>query len=173
MFHVQLRQFPHNHSQFNLTAGELRTLAETWVRGQWLMFGERRWSPHQATLTVIEGPRAALEQLSMGRGWRHVERHGEDVTRRVLDAAAATVAQAATAPSGASAAPVNASGHGQPGRGLNPTAEELQALLGEAPRAEALLVAWRRIAARSKGRSPSECLSLAEEELDSSHRGGS
>ena len=168
MFHVQLRQFPHNHSQFNLTAEELRTVAETWVRGQWLMFGERRWSPHQATLTVIEGPHAALEQLSMGRGWRHVERHGEDVTRRVLDAAGAAVAQAAALANSASAAPVGGTGLGAAEGGVTSSADELHALLGAAPRAEALLATWRRIAACSEGRSPSECLSLAEQELDSS-----
>jgi hypothetical protein len=167
MFHVQLRQFPHNHSQFNLTAEDLRALAETWVRGQWLVIGERRWSSHQATLTVIEGPHASVQQLSMGRGWRHVQRHGDDVTQRVLDAAGAAIAQAARLASSASAAPVNATESGASEGGLDSAAAELRTLLGEAPRAEALLAAWQGIAARSPGRSPSECLSLAEQELDS------
>src|ERR1700716_2034357 len=136
MFHIQLRQFPHNTCQFNLTAEELRTVSETWVRGQWLVIGERRWSPHQAKLTVIEGQHAPPEQLSMGRGWSHVQRHGEDVTRRVLDAAGAAISQAAAVASSASAAPVSATGHGEPDGSLDSAPDDLQALLGEAPRAE-------------------------------------
>jgi hypothetical protein len=168
MFHVQLRQFPHNTSQFNLSEDELRTVAETWVRGQWLVIGERKWSPHQAKLTVIEGPHAPPEQLSMGRGWSHVQRQGEDVTQRVLNAAAAAISQVATLASSASTAPASATGSGEPDGSLGSAAGELQALLGDAPRAAALLVAWREVAARFPDRSPSECLSLAEQELDSS-----
>src|SRR6516165_10324622 len=66
MFHLQLRQFPHNHSQFNLTEQELHAIAGPWVRGQWLAIGERKWNAHQAKLTIVEGPRVQMAQLSMG-----------------------------------------------------------------------------------------------------------
>jgi len=85
VYHIELRQFPHNFSHFNLTAQALQeTVLDAWARDQWVEVGERRWNPHQATLTVIEGPELPLEQLSMGRGWRNALRQGTDVTSDVL-----------------------------------------------------------------------------------------
>jgi hypothetical protein len=87
MYHVELRQFPHNFCRFNLTERELReAILDVWTQGGWIEFGERKWNPHQANLTVIEGPRLALEQLSMGRGWRAAARDGQDVTEQLLAA---------------------------------------------------------------------------------------
>jgi hypothetical protein len=176
MFHLQLRQFPHNHCQFNLTDQELRSVAEIWASGEWLAMGERRWNSHQAKLTIIEAPRIAVQQLSMGRGWRHVERHGEDVTRRVLDAASASFASAAATPVAGTAHPAPVAGPSgtpyAPATGGAPGAREsppsaARSLLGDGPRAEALLAAWQDTARRFPERSPSECLALAEQELDS------
>jgi hypothetical protein len=85
MYHLELRQFPHNLCHFNLTEAQLRTtVLEPWAREQWIELGERKWSPHQAKLTVIEGPRLALDELSMGRGWRAAQRAGRDVTTQLL-----------------------------------------------------------------------------------------
>src|SRR5438445_7825638 len=84
MFHVELRQFPHNACSFNLTEAELFALVVPWSRERWVELGEREWSPHQARLTVLEGPRLPVEQLSMGRGWRNAQRQSEDVTERML-----------------------------------------------------------------------------------------
>ncbi len=87
MYHVELRQFPHNFCRFNLTERELReTILDAWAQGEWIDFGERKWNPHQAHLTVLEGPRLALEQLTMGRGWRAAIREGQDVTEQLLAA---------------------------------------------------------------------------------------
>ena len=66
MFHLELRQFPHNHCQFNLADEELRAIAEPWANGQWVELGQRKWSPHQAKLKIIEGPPIPMQQLSMG-----------------------------------------------------------------------------------------------------------
>jgi hypothetical protein len=176
MFHLQLRQFPHNHCQFNLTDQELRSVAEIWSRGEWLAMGERRWNSRHAKLTIIEAPRIAMQQLSMGRGWRHVERHVEDVTRRVLDAASASLASATASPVARAAHPAPVVGSSgtpdSPGTGGASTAREsppsaLRSLLGDGPRAEALLAAWQDTAWRFPERSPSECLALAEQELES------
>jgi hypothetical protein len=87
MYHIELRQFPHNFCRFNLTERELReAFLDAWARGEWIELGERKWNPHQANLTVLEGPRLPVDQLSMGRGWRNAKRQGEDVTARLLTA---------------------------------------------------------------------------------------
>ncbi|HEY2202174.1 MAG TPA: hypothetical protein VGH56_09800, partial [Solirubrobacteraceae bacterium] len=84
MYHIELRQFPHNTCRFNLTEQELRAVLEPWVREKFVEVGERKWSPHQAKLTILEGPRLEVQQLSMGRGWRAAQRQSEDVTERLL-----------------------------------------------------------------------------------------
>jgi hypothetical protein len=150
MHHVELRQFPHNTCRFNMAEEELRALIVPWAQGEWVEMGERKWSPHQAKLTVLEGPRLPMEQLRMGRGWRAAQRQGEDVTERVLEAAKATGARAATA------------GGGTGGEALE---GELRPLLGDEP--TALLEAWRLLAAADPGRRPSECLAAAERAVDS------
>ena len=88
-YHVQLRQFPHNHARFNIAPRELAAIAERWARGEWIELGERKWTPHQARLTILEGSPLPDSQLTMGRGWRHAERSGVDVTERVLASVAA------------------------------------------------------------------------------------
>lgn len=90
MFHVELRQFPHQARVFNLTQDELdaRVIAP-WVAGRAVELEDRRWLPDRARLTVYEAPRLEPDQLGMGRGWQNVTREGKDVTARVLAAAAA------------------------------------------------------------------------------------
>ncbi|HTU80233.1 MAG TPA: hypothetical protein VMF09_15895 [Solirubrobacteraceae bacterium] len=154
MYHVELRQFPHNMCRFNLDQRALGAIVEPWVRDQQIEFGERRWSPRSATLVIIEGPQLPLEQLTMGRGWRAAQRHGTDVTERVL-ASARQHASAALAPGvPASAAPAS-----------DPFALGMQmaALLGAD--AMRLLEAWQATAAGSPGLAPSETLALAEQAL--------
>ncbi len=166
MYHVELRQFPHNHCRFNLTEQELGALALAWARGQLVHLGERKWSPHQARLTIVEGPRLAAEELSMGRGWRTVQRQGEDVTERVL-AEAARVALAAHQQAAAQP-PAQAGVSAQDAAPADPltTGVQLAALLGEQP--AALLAAWRAVVARRPGLSPSDSLAVAEREIASS-----
>ena len=144
MYHIELRQFPHNTCRFNLTERELRAVLEPWVREKFVTLGERKWSPHQAKLTILEGPRLEVQQLSMGRGWRAAQRQSEDVTERLLAAAAG-----AAAPAGG-------------------FAEQLLPLLGADP--AALLQAWRLTAERRPELSPSESLALAEATLTSLER---
>jgi hypothetical protein len=169
MYHVEMRQFPHNFCRFNLSEQELQEqVLDAWARQEWLEFGERKWNPHEATLTVLEGPRLELQELSMGRGWRNAQRRGEDVTewvvasRRAELAAASGEAQAGqgagrgpgSAPAGSGAEP------GGAGR-AQALAAELVALLGEDP--ASLIRAWQLALERHPDRSPSECLALAEE----------
>src|ERR1700685_2045412 len=122
MYHVELRQFPHNHARFNLSDGDLVALIDPWVRERWVELGERKWIATQATITILEGPQLPVERISMGRGWRTEQREGQDVTERVLAAAKTAIEQAdqapapATAPAAAggtaSAAPAAALDHG-------------------------------------------------------------
>lgn len=170
MYHVELRQFPHNSNRFNLTERELRTtILDAWAQGEWIEFGERKWSPHRATLTVIEGPEIPLAELSMGRGWPNAKRQGEDVTEKLLAVArrgssgapgsvgSGTGSNVAGAQAEATIAPVGAV-H-DPHR----LADELLALLGDDP--TPLIRAWRLALERHPDRTPSECLALAEDLL--------
>jgi len=186
VYHVELRQFPHNVNRFNLGDAELWAIVEPWVRERAFELGERKWSPQQARITILEGPHLTVQDLSLGRGWRLAQRKSEEVTARVLEHAALVVrerdAAAQVVPqrgaSGPAAAAVQEAGEGPsfaapaaPG-GAPGTADplavgvELGALLGPDP--ARLLAAWRQIAARSSGLSPSEALALAEREIERS-----
>ena len=85
MFHVELRQFPHQARAFNLTREQLDArVVGPWTSGSAIELDERRWTPERAKLTVYEGPELSPDQLGLGRGWANVTRAGEDVTARVL-----------------------------------------------------------------------------------------
>lgn len=91
MYHIELRQFPHNFCRFNLTERELRnTVLDAWLAGRWIELGDRKWNSQQAKLVILEGPQLPVEQLSMGRGWRNARRDGQDVTDQLLAGAPAT-----------------------------------------------------------------------------------
>jgi hypothetical protein len=88
VFHVELRQFPHVARAFNQTEAELmRGVLAPWVRGDLVDFGERKWSPERAKLTIYEGPELRSDEIAMGRGWSNATRQGEDATARLLRAA--------------------------------------------------------------------------------------
>jgi hypothetical protein len=190
VFHIELRQFPHNVCRFNLEQAELfATIVEPWANEQWIEVGERKWRPDQARLTVLEGPRLDMQQLSMGRGWGSATRESEDVTERVLAEARARGARREGAQAGAAGGagvgprPATASAAaGSPSpppaqgtspedslaavaAGVGPLTQQLRELLGEDP--VALLQAWRLAALRRPELSPSECLALAERTLSS------
>jgi hypothetical protein len=153
VYHLELRQFPRNLCRYNLDEQELRAILDAWVRDQRVELGERSWDPRRARITIYEGPRVPNELLTMGRGWRHAQRHGENVTARML----------IDARSGARPGDrVRGAGGAQP---LLDELLDLAALLGPEPRR--LLAAWRRASARLPGRPPSECLAEAERQLAS------
>jgi hypothetical protein len=157
VYHVELRQFPHSLWRFNLTKEELDEVVEPWAREEWVDLGERKWSPHQARLTILEGPRIPIDQLSMGRGWRTAQRQSADVTERVLaDAKALRTAALETLTQ-------------DPSHDVALLADslgvELLSLLGEEP--APLLEAWRLAAARWPERPASECIALAEQAVRS------
>jgi len=93
VFHVELRQFPHQARAFNLTREELNArFVGPWASGRSIELDERHFSPERARLTIYEGPRLPADQLGMGRGWGNVTRAGEDVTARLLAEASAALA---------------------------------------------------------------------------------
>jgi hypothetical protein len=112
MYHLELRHFPHSAWRFNLSDQDLAAIVQPWVREQVVDVGERKWSPHLAKLTILEGPKLEVTELSMGRGWRSAQRRSEDVTERVLDTAkqaiqgaVAAAAMPAVAPAAVGPAP--------------------------------------------------------------------
>jgi hypothetical protein len=88
LYHVELRETPHNTHVYNVDAERLqRELVGPWVRGQIVRFGDQEWIPQRSKITVLEGPHMPLGQLGLGKGWSNASRVSEDVTQRVLDAA--------------------------------------------------------------------------------------
>jgi hypothetical protein len=160
VYHVEMRQFPHNFCQFNLSEQELREVVlDAWARQEWLEFGERKWNPHEATLTVLEGPRLALQELSMGRGWRNAQRRSEDVTERIVASRRVALAASGEVEAGRGARPRSVPE--APERDALLLAADLLPLLGEDP--ASLIRAWQLALERHPDRTPSECLGLAED----------
>ena len=157
MYHLELRQFPHNLCRFNLDEQGLQAILGPWTREPMVELGERKWSPHQARMTVLQGPEIPLEQLSMGRGWRAAQRQSEDVTERVL----------ATAKVAGGASPEAVAQHPPPDTSLlaDSLGLELLALLGDGP--VPLSQAWRLAGARFPELLPGESLGLAERAVGS------
>ena len=179
MFHIELRQFPHNFCRFNLSEAALASLLAPWAEGLPIELGERKWNPHQAKITILEGPELELQELSMGRGWRTAERRSRDVTDSVLPVHVQPPVAVNATPGGgparprstpvsgaASPVPVAPPGAGGGGSALaDPLAALVQigALLGaEAP---LLLEAWRAATAEDPSRAPSQALAAAEAAL--------
>jgi hypothetical protein len=85
VFHVELRQFPHQTRAFNLTREELEDrILRPWLAGKPIELNDYRWLPDRATLTVYEGPVLGVADMGLGRGWQNVTRTGRDVTQEVL-----------------------------------------------------------------------------------------
>jgi hypothetical protein len=177
VYHLELRQFPHNFCRFNLTERELRgTILDAWARGEWIDLGERKWNPHQATLTVLEGPQLPVGELSMGRGWRTAKRQGRDVTEALLSGVRTAVP--ADSPSGKEPQGMMVEADvgvlEGAGRASQLAADSLGlhvlAALSDEPAPIAL--AWRLARARHPDRSAGECLVLAELAVRSLSRAG-
>lgn len=90
-FHVEISSgFRQRARTFNLDEAELRsTILDPWMRGQVIVLGDKDWEPRDCKLIILEGPKLADTDLSMGRGWSNAERTAENVTRRLVDAATA------------------------------------------------------------------------------------
>jgi len=85
MFHVELRQFPHQTRAFNLTREELdERILRPWAAGERVELNDHRWAPDRATLAIYEGPMLAIAEMGLGRGWQSVTRTGRDVTEQLL-----------------------------------------------------------------------------------------
>ena len=169
MYHLELREFPHNACRFNLGEAQMRAIVEPWAREEIVDFEERKWRPEKGRITIIEGPELDLSELSMGRGWRTAVRKGADVTAAVLHdlrglpgarvPAAAAVEEPLGPPARAQAAPATAPA--QPDAFT--LGVQIAALLGPDPMG--LLDAWRAAAAETHGLRPSESLARAEQAL--------
>jgi hypothetical protein len=90
-FHVEISSgFRQRARAFNLSEARLRaTILDPWIRGRPIALGDKEWEPRDCKLIVLEGPELADTDLTMGRGWSNAERTAENVTRRLIDDAAA------------------------------------------------------------------------------------
>lgn len=85
MYHLELRQSFHNLNRLNLDEAQMLAIAVPWAQEKQVEVGERKWSPHQAKLKILQGPHLELSELSMGRGWKAATRRSQDVTDSVLE----------------------------------------------------------------------------------------
>jgi hypothetical protein len=86
MFHVELRQFPHQARAFNLTREELDArIVAPWLAGTPIELQERRWTSEKAKLTIVEGAELRPDEIGLGRGWNNATKGGQDVTAKLLD----------------------------------------------------------------------------------------
>ena len=86
MFHVELRQFPHQARAFNLSRQELDArILEPWVTGAPIDLQDRRWTSEKSKLTILEGAELRPDEIGMGRGWSNAAKGGQDVTAQLLD----------------------------------------------------------------------------------------
>lgn len=91
VFHVELRQFPHQTRAFNLTREEIdERILRPWVAGERVELNDRRWAPDRATLAIYEAPVLDVADMGLGRGWQNVTRTGRDVTDQLLTESRAT-----------------------------------------------------------------------------------
>jgi hypothetical protein len=156
--------------RFNLSAQELRaTVLGPWSQDRWIEFGERKWSPHQATLTVLEGPRIPVGQLTMGRGWRTAERQSREVTEELLAALAREPASRADAAGGADAARARGAGSDASRADADVLAVDslgLELLSRLASERAPLRRAWELAGELHPGSPPSATLALAERAVE-------
>jgi hypothetical protein len=90
-FHIEISSgFRQRARAFNLDEEKLRsTILDPWLRGRPISLGDKEWEPRDCKLIVLEGPELADTDLSMGRGWSNAEKTAENVTRQLIDTAAA------------------------------------------------------------------------------------
>jgi hypothetical protein len=141
---------------------------EPWAREQWIEQGERKWSPHQAKLTVLEGPPLPVEELSMGRGWRAAQRQSQDVTARMLaavDEGSGGGSVGAVSPPGGASLPGGAPSTHDEGLLADSLGLELLGQLASGP--APLRRAWELAVARHPERTISQCLALGERAIAS------
>jgi hypothetical protein len=85
MYHLELRHFPHVARAFNLSRDELDArFVRPWVAGTIIEFDDRRWSPENTRLKILEGPQLRPDELGMGRGWASATKDSREVTDEVI-----------------------------------------------------------------------------------------
>src|ERR1700760_203171 len=88
MFHVELRQFPHQARAFNLSRDQLDArILEPWVTGAPIDLQDRRWASEKSKLPILGGAELRPDEIGMGRGWSNAAKGGQDVTAKLLDEA--------------------------------------------------------------------------------------
>jgi hypothetical protein len=86
VFHVELRQFPHQARAFNLSREELDArILQPWCSDAPIELQDRRWTSEKAKLTILEGAELRPDEIGLGRGWSNATKNGQDVTAKLLE----------------------------------------------------------------------------------------
>jgi hypothetical protein len=86
VFHVELRQFPHQARVFNLSREELEArILQPWCNDAPIDLQDRRWTSEKAKLTILEGAELRTDEIGLGRGWSNATKSGQDVTAKLLE----------------------------------------------------------------------------------------
>lgn len=98
MYHLELRMGVHQARAFNLSPEDLneRFLLPL-SSGRFVRHEDRDWIPERTRVIVYEAPELRPDQMGMGKGWVNVQKHGHDVTERVLAAVQQTAVRNPTA----------------------------------------------------------------------------
>jgi hypothetical protein len=107
---------------FNQSRAELQArFLGPMQRGEAFTFEEHQWIPREMRVSILEGPKLEMHQLTVGGGWPNARRTGTDVTEQVLTqvglgrskgAAEAAAAEAPVAASATGEAPTGSAGAG-------------------------------------------------------------
>jgi len=90
-FHVEIRRGYRHARVFNLDRATLRSsILDPWVRAaRPIELGGHEWLPRDCEMKILEGRELSGSDLAMGRGWDSAERTAENVTRALVQQAAA------------------------------------------------------------------------------------
>lgn len=88
----------HQARAFNLSAEDLneRFLLPL-SSGRFIRHEDQDWIPERTRITIYEAPQLRPDQIGMGKGWANVQKHGQDVTERLLAAVQQTAVRNPTA----------------------------------------------------------------------------
>jgi hypothetical protein len=98
MYHLELRMSSDQARAYNLSEADLndRFLLPL-TSGHAVSYGDKEWIPEKTRVIVFEGPPLRPDQIAMGRGWPNVQKHGQDVTERMLGSVKQTAVRNPTA----------------------------------------------------------------------------
>jgi hypothetical protein len=91
-FHVELKDHRDVVRAFNLTEEQVTARFITPLRTSTrFSIEDKEFESRKARLIIVEGPRLATGELTLGQGWTTARKRGEDVTQRFLTASSVSM----------------------------------------------------------------------------------